>query len=51
MATIEMLKNTLTAALFALPEPWPYVTTCVLFLVHQTKRGWQWPTPQQCWKA
>jgi hypothetical protein len=51
MVTAEMLKNLVTAALLALPEPWPYVTTCLLFLSHQTKKGWQWPAPRKHWKA
>ena len=46
-----MLKNLLTAAVLALPEPWPYLTVCLLFLVHQTKKGWQWPALKQYWKA
>ena len=51
MATIEMLKNLTTAALLALPEPWPYVTTCLVFLLHETRKGWQWPAPRKHWKA
>ncbi len=51
MVTAEMLKNLLTAALLALPEPWPYVTTCILFLLQQTKKGWRWPAPRQYWEA
>ena len=51
MATTEMLKNLITAVLLALPEPWPYVTTCLLFLLQQTKKGWQWPALRQCSKA
>lgn len=51
MATTEMLKNLMTAALLALPEPWPYVTTCLFFLLHETKKGRQWPALGQYWKA
>jgi len=38
-----MLKNIITGVLMALPEPWPYVTICVVFVLQQTKKGWQWP--------
>jgi len=39
MTSAKVVGNLLMAALLALPEPWPYLTTCLLYLAHQMKRG------------
>jgi hypothetical protein len=49
--TTEILKSVSMAALLALPEPYPYLTTCTLFLLRQAKKRLASASPWQMWMA